>query len=515
MPTLAPPQQFFGYGRKPYADYFPPAARPSYGVPTNPDPYGQAGNEELQLAAQKKVLETLGTLDQIEAAKQEREQRLKYLPQTRDLQDRQMQDKLGQGFAQIGGYNRAQQAERDATSIDWSTPAGRAAASELAKRSPEHADAVAKAFSLQSRIEGPSTFGRDQEQKNTEATDYLASLHPRYQEQAKKMLTDGLHVPAIKGQISALQQEDETAQRLIAAGVPKEKHGALKTGGYFDPVLAEEARVKALQEGPKTKEAIAAIQRQGISRISQLELKKAQAEQNGDDPSVLDTYDREIEMIRDIHHLNDFAPLQTKPKPVSVGEPTIEEKQAAFKAKFGMEPKDKAHWSMAYDLAKQNKLAQGASAPAGEVQQMYVPPTTSPMKKRVFPTEHPPVRNGDGSGSNVMLGGFNIDGREYVIPTMVGGKQLTEEEAVTIAKKQGLDKYPSFATPQEATAWAQANHDKIDPNGYLIDSSHPTSAAPPQIPASHISALIAHPEAAKDFDAKYGAGAAAKVLGKK
>lgn len=403
MPTLTPPQQFFGYNRKPYADYFPQQAR----VTRNPDPYGQMGNEELQLAAQKKVLETLGTMDEIEAAKQERAQRMKYLPQTRDLQDQQFQDKLGQGFDQIGAYRRQQQAVNDAAQIDWATPEGRAMASTLARQSPEHADAVAKAFSTQSHIQGPQLFGEDQTRKNTEATDYLASLHPRYHDQAKKLLTEGLHVPAIKGQIAALQNEDETAQKLIASGVPKEQHEALKRGGYFDPVLAEEARVKAMQEGPKTQSALEAIRRKGVDRIGQLEVKRSLAEQNGEDPSVLDAYDRDIAMTRDIYRLNDYAPAQAKPKAPVVGDITDDDKVKAFKSKFGydLNPKDKAHWEIAYDLAKQNKLA------AGEDQ--------------------------------------------------------------------------------------------------------PVVAPAPQIPASHIKALIANPQAAGDFDAKYGAGASARILGRK
>ena len=39
-----------------------------------------------------------------------------------------------------------------------------------------------------------------------------------------------------------------------------------------------------------------------------------------------------------------------------------------------------------------------------------------------FPTKHPSVQNPDGSQSNVLLGTFGIDNKQYVIPTN-GGRQ--------------------------------------------------------------------------------------------
>ena len=55
--------------------------------------------------------------------------------------------------------------------------------------------------------------------------------------------------------------------------------------------------------------------------------------------------------------------------------------------------------------------------------------------------------------------------REFLIPTMVGGKQLNDDEAIAVAEEHGLDKYPSFAEPGEANAWAEANFNLIDENG--------------------------------------------------
>ncbi len=89
------------------------------------------------------------------------------------------------------------------------------------------------------------------------------------------------------------------------------------------------------------------------------------------------------------------------------------------------------------------------------------------VSQKVFPTKHPMVDNGDGTKSNVLLSGVNIDGKEYVIPTMVDGKKLSVDEAVKVAKDNGLNKYPSFASAEEGDRWAKLNHGNIDENGML------------------------------------------------
>ena len=78
-----------------------------------------------------------------------------------------------------------------------------------------------------------------------------------------------------------------------------------------------------------------------------------------------------------------------------------------------------------------------------------------------FPTKHPMVRNEDGSMSNVRLGSFTLGKTTYAIPTMVEGKQLSDSKAVGVAKKHGLDKYPSFKSVDEAEMWIQNNHGNI------------------------------------------------------
>ena len=83
----------------------------------------------------------------------------------------------------------------------------------------------------------------------------------------------------------------------------------------------------------------------------------------------------------------------------------------------------------------------------------------------VFPTQHPSVANEDGTFSNVKTITTEIDGKNYVIPSMVEGQQLSNEEAVQMAIDNGLEKYPSFDDPNEALDMSRFIHDKVDESG--------------------------------------------------
>jgi hypothetical protein len=86
-----------------------------------------------------------------------------------------------------------------------------------------------------------------------------------------------------------------------------------------------------------------------------------------------------------------------------------------------------------------------------------------------FPTSHPFVKNPDGSQSNVKLSSWDIDGKTYVIPTMVGGKELKGKAAVKVAMDYGLDKYPSFSDSKSAEQWIDKYHGKIGEDGKLLE----------------------------------------------
>lgn len=101
---------------------------------------------------------------------------------------------------------------------------------------------------------------------------------------------------------------------------------------------------------------------------------------------------------------------------------------------------------------------------------------------KLFPTQHPFVKNKNGSVSNVVLSGEDIKDKTgkylYTIafPTMVGGEQLTKKEAFNVAQQQGVDKYPRFSSPQEMNSWAEKYHGSIDEKGVLIDKKQPTTS---------------------------------------
>ena len=93
-----------------------------------------------------------------------------------------------------------------------------------------------------------------------------------------------------------------------------------------------------------------------------------------------------------------------------------------------------------------------------EEQEEHTGPPSGEPQKNMFPTEHPLVKNDDGTFSNVKTTTVEMDGRHYVIPSMVGRKQLSTDEAVAVAKEQGLDKYPSFSTGPEALKFSEEEH---------------------------------------------------------
>ena len=120
--------------------------------------------------------------------------------------------------------------------------------------------------------------------------------------------------------------------------------------------------------------------------------------------------------------------------------------------------------NQAAQIASPNLFGRDTSAPAIEENANK---SSGGMQFKKFPTQHPNVKNPDGSMSNVKLGTFEVDGMQYVIPTMVGGKQLSGKEAFETAKQYGFDKYPSFKTAEEADAWARKYHGSVMPDGTI------------------------------------------------
>jgi hypothetical protein len=83
----------------------------------------------------------------------------------------------------------------------------------------------------------------------------------------------------------------------------------------------------------------------------------------------------------------------------------------------------------------------------------------------INPDTRPTVKNPDGSISTVRTISFNTDGREVLIPTVVGNKVVSDDEAIDNYFRTGQS-FGSFKTPQAATAFAERLHN-TQANQYL------------------------------------------------
>ena len=72
------------------------------------------------------------------------------------------------------------------------------------------------------------------------------------------------------------------------------------------------------------------------------------------------------------------------------------------------------------------------------------------------------VTNPDGSRSSLYQITTEIEGKNYVLPTVWDGKILNSDEAIARAKEEGLDMFPSYATEDEAEARYQQMHDFME-----------------------------------------------------
>ncbi|MGH6746390.1 M23 family metallopeptidase [Novosphingobium sp.] len=69
------------------------------------------------------------------------------------------------------------------------------------------------------------------------------------------------------------------------------------------------------------------------------------------------------------------------------------------------------------------------------------------------------VKNDDGSVSTVRTMSIGTDQGEVLIPTVVGGKVVSDEAAIAHYRKTG-ENFGTFKTPEEATAYAEALHQR-------------------------------------------------------
>jgi len=87
----------------------------------------------------------------------------------------------------------------------------------------------------------------------------------------------------------------------------------------------------------------------------------------------------------------------------------------------------------------------------------------------------PQVKNSDGSVSTVRSLGVNIDGKEVLIPTVVGNRVLSDEEAIANYRKTG-EHLGKFDTVAHANAFAEKLHNMQD-DYYRPRPQQPTTTA--------------------------------------
>ena len=113
-------------------------------------------------------------------------------------------------------------------------------------------------------------------------------------------------------------------------------------------------------------------------------------------------------------------------------------------------------------LARVNpKDIQGPSLPAGWTATGGTPKTVPGMTApgNIDITTRPRVQNQDGSVSTVRSMGVNIDGKEVLIPTVVDGKVVSDEEAIAHYKQTG-ENLGVFSSAAASSAYAEKLHNQ-------------------------------------------------------
>ncbi len=87
----------------------------------------------------------------------------------------------------------------------------------------------------------------------------------------------------------------------------------------------------------------------------------------------------------------------------------------------------------------------------------------------------PRVKNPDGTTSTVRSISINIDGREVLIPTVVGNRVVSDDEAIREYERTGRH-LGMFDTPQNATAYASQLHDEYAAGRYDSREASPAGA---------------------------------------
>ena len=72
------------------------------------------------------------------------------------------------------------------------------------------------------------------------------------------------------------------------------------------------------------------------------------------------------------------------------------------------------------------------------------------------------VDNPDGSRSTLYQITVQVGDKTYVLPTVWGGKIVSPDQAIQLAKQYGLDKFPVYGSDQEAEQRYQQMHNYME-----------------------------------------------------
>lgn len=104
-------------------------------------------------------------------------------------------------------------------------------------------------------------------------------------------------------------------------------------------------------------------------------------------------------------------------------------------------------------------MPQQSNLPMAEAQMNLTPQEQALYMRHLYNLYSPGgITNPNGSRSTLMQAGVNIDGKEYNIPTVYDGRFVPIDEAIQRAQAQGMHKFPSYNTPEEAEARYQQMH---------------------------------------------------------
>lgn len=106
-------------------------------------------------------------------------------------------------------------------------------------------------------------------------------------------------------------------------------------------------------------------------------------------------------------------------------------------------------------------IAQAPKPRVGEVDKPWLPYQVG----NIDLYNRPPVQNPDGSSSTVRSLSFENNGQEILVPTVVGGKVVSDDEAINHYFKTG-NFLGKFQTPDEATRFASRLHNEYAKGKY-------------------------------------------------